>query len=310
MAYSKQTFSVAQVLTATQTNQLETNIADHKHGQDNVLGSGITFRTPKDKTAGYTVTTADVGDIITCNGTFTVSIDPLANFSAGAGFTVANRGTGTITVDGDGSETINGNTTFTVGANAATTFYKDSNASEWKTFGGGGVLSNLGTFDSAGQVATQLTGIDMTAFNIIFVHGYYTTSSTTGYIRARIEANSTVQTGALYDWEQESAAATTSQTSITIGNEAGAGTGDKSGVFEFLMYNGANTENDTDRSPATGWARSNDFTNSGSTAFELVTGWQSRHTDVLANAVSDIQFFANTGNINIRGTVFGKVDFD
>ena len=40
MAYSKQTFSVNQVLTNGQMNQVETNIQDHKHG---VSGVNATF---------------------------------------------------------------------------------------------------------------------------------------------------------------------------------------------------------------------------------------------------------------------------
>ena len=46
MAYSFQTFTVGQVLTAGQVNQIEVNIRDHQHGVAGVTGSGMTFASP------------------------------------------------------------------------------------------------------------------------------------------------------------------------------------------------------------------------------------------------------------------------
>lgn len=46
MAYSFQTFSVGQVLTASQMNQVEVNIRDHLHGTSSVLALGHTFNNP------------------------------------------------------------------------------------------------------------------------------------------------------------------------------------------------------------------------------------------------------------------------
>lgn len=60
------------------------------------------------KSAAYTVSIADVGKLIECTGTWTLSLPAAA--AAQNGFTVAvvNAGTGTITIDPNGSETLNG----------------------------------------------------------------------------------------------------------------------------------------------------------------------------------------------------------
>lgn len=81
------------------------------------------------KTAAYTIATSDYGDLITCSGTFTVTL--LAAASAGAGFNVAiqNNGTGVITIDGTTSETINGSTTITL--NTGDSIFLISDASTW-----------------------------------------------------------------------------------------------------------------------------------------------------------------------------------
>jgi len=52
MAYSKQTFTLNQVLTAAQMNQVETNIADHVHGSDGVVAVDVTGNFPGYKQLG------------------------------------------------------------------------------------------------------------------------------------------------------------------------------------------------------------------------------------------------------------------
>ncbi len=80
------------------------------------------FRTPHrarspviNKTSTYTVAKEDVGKLITCSGEFTVNL--LAAASAGNGFVVSirNTGTGIITLDPNASETIDGLTTLKLG---------------------------------------------------------------------------------------------------------------------------------------------------------------------------------------------------
>lgn len=70
-----------------------------------------------DKTAAYTLVNGDNGKLITCSGTFTVSIAAVAGLDANWSCWVQNRGTGTITVDPNASELIQ----FPGGTNAGQT---------------------------------------------------------------------------------------------------------------------------------------------------------------------------------------------
>ena len=72
------------------------------------------FNNRNAQTTTYTVQASDAGKVISCTGTFTVTL--LASATADTGFVtlVENVSTGTITVDGNASETINGETTVTV----------------------------------------------------------------------------------------------------------------------------------------------------------------------------------------------------
>lgn len=87
-----------------------------------------------DKTAAYTVAAGDRGKLINCStGTFSLSL--LAVATAGAGFCLAvrNSGTGVITVDPDTTEHIDGATTITLGAGESCLVVCDGAA--WKTVG-------------------------------------------------------------------------------------------------------------------------------------------------------------------------------
>lgn len=78
-----------------------------------LLGAGVSSRS-----ANYTVVESDRGRLITCTGTFTLSLPAAATIGAGFAFAVANLGTGTITIDPNGSETISGQPTGSVSPNA------------------------------------------------------------------------------------------------------------------------------------------------------------------------------------------------
>lgn len=86
------------------------------------------------KASNYTVTTADIGRVIDCSATLTLSLPAAA--SAGAGFTlgVYNSGAGTVTVDGNLAETIDDASTISVDPGKLKVLY--CNGTEWASVGG------------------------------------------------------------------------------------------------------------------------------------------------------------------------------
>ena len=66
------------------------------------------------ESSDYTVVTGDRGKLLSCTNTITITL--VAAATAGDGFPIAikNSGSGVVTVDGYSSETINGQTTFTL----------------------------------------------------------------------------------------------------------------------------------------------------------------------------------------------------
>lgn len=75
------------------------------------------------KSGAYTVVAADRGKVISCTGTFTLSVTAAATLGAGFTFAVHNASTGTITIDPNLSEQINGATTLTVAASQLAIVY-------------------------------------------------------------------------------------------------------------------------------------------------------------------------------------------
>jgi hypothetical protein len=286
-------------------SQVEVNIRDHTHGADGVIKTGISFvRTAK--TATFNVTASDVGQLFDItSGTFSVTFDAAATLGAGFAVTIRNSGTGVLTLDPNGAETINGLDTLSLAPLASALVYSDG--SNLLAIFQSGELFPIGAISATGQ-ASQLLGIDLTPFNVVRVSGFVNASATTGYLRARLKANGSVQTGASYDWDIYSGSTGSNQTDIELTGETGAGTGNKSGVFEFNMLNGPNTDNEVDRSAASGSVWHAQFTGGGST-FWANGGWQAKHADILANAVEDIEFRMSTGNIDITATVYARVGF-
>ena len=93
MAYSFQTFSAAQVLTAAQMNQVEVNVRDHVHGVAGVEDAGHSFTNPT--IAGATISGTFAG-AATFSGALTLS-------AAGTALAVTNNATvgGTLVVTGN-----------------------------------------------------------------------------------------------------------------------------------------------------------------------------------------------------------------
>lgn len=77
-------------------------------------------------TGTYTIKQYD--QMIICSGTFTLTPPPAA-LSSGKVYSIKNKGTGTITLDGSGSETIDDETTQSIGPYDCLEIYSDG--SEW-----------------------------------------------------------------------------------------------------------------------------------------------------------------------------------
>lgn len=94
-----------------------------------LLGAGADV-----KTGAYTVTVADRGRVIACNGTFTVTLPDAGAVGSGFAVAVANYATGTVTVDPFSTQTIDGASTKALAAN--TMLVACAVAGEWLTVGG------------------------------------------------------------------------------------------------------------------------------------------------------------------------------
>lgn len=68
------------------------------------------------KSGAYTVVASDMGKLLLCSGTFTVSLTAAATLGDGFSFIVENNGTGVITIDPNSTEQIDGVATKTLAA--------------------------------------------------------------------------------------------------------------------------------------------------------------------------------------------------
>ncbi len=136
MAYLFQTFSVKQVLTAAQMNQVEVNVRDHFHGKNSIQKTGISWvRTAK--TGTFTAVAADIGALFDItSGTFTIDFSGAATLGAGWSCAIDNNGDGIITLDPNSTETIDGDTTLRVVAGSGIVVYSDGSNLHTLALGG------------------------------------------------------------------------------------------------------------------------------------------------------------------------------
>lgn len=97
-----------------------------------------------DKVGAYTVVAADRGKVISCSGTWTLSVTDAATLGDGFVFAVLNAGSGTITIDPYLSQTIDGAATKAVSPNGMLLLYCNGTA-----------LSTVGGLDAT-SIATAL----------------------------------------------------------------------------------------------------------------------------------------------------------
>ncbi len=169
MAYSFQTFSFEQVLTSAQVNQIEVNIRDHIHGRDSVGKVGLSWpRTAK--TGTFTAVAADVGEIFdVTSGTFTIDFDAAATLGAGWAITIANTGSGKVTLDPNGAETIDGKTTLDMPAGRDLTVWSDGTNLHTFASGSGQIVLLQSQEASADSSLDFTTLIDTTFASYVLV---------------------------------------------------------------------------------------------------------------------------------------------
>ena len=133
MAYVRQTFVASQILTAAQVNQIETNIADHVHGQSGVAGAGMSIRRTA-KTAAFTVQASDIGSLFDCTGApYTVDFDSAATLGTAFAAQIKNSAqSNAIYLDANGTQTIDGRSGYLLAPQESVLIYSDG--------------SNLGVF--------------------------------------------------------------------------------------------------------------------------------------------------------------------
>ena len=133
MAYVRQTFVASQILTAAQVNQIETNIADHVHGQNGVAGAGMSIRRTA-KTAAFTVQASDIGSLFDCTGApYTVSFDSAATLGTAFAVQIKNSAqSNAIFLDPNGTQTMDGRSGYLLCPQESALVYSDG--------------SNLGVF--------------------------------------------------------------------------------------------------------------------------------------------------------------------
>jgi len=156
LAYAFQTFSFEQVLTSAQMSQVEVNVRDHIHGRDSVSKTGISWpRTTK--TANFTAVAADIGELFECTtNSFIVNFAAAATLGVGWAVTIANTGSGTITLDPNGAETIDGVATIGMGGGSTLTVW--SNGTNLYTYASGGGAHEL----LERQVPSAVASVDLT----------------------------------------------------------------------------------------------------------------------------------------------------
>ena len=114
----------------------------------------------RSKSASYTAVLADIGCIIDCTGSWTLSLTAAAVLGDGYYVWVRNAGSGTITIDPAGAETIDGGATTTLPAGHYCLLQCDGGA--WKTTQLGVVgLQKLSIFSAATAGKTPVSSLEM-----------------------------------------------------------------------------------------------------------------------------------------------------
>lgn len=120
------------------------------------------------KSAAYTAVLGDIGCIIDCTGSWTLSLTAAATLGDGFYVWVRNGGSGTITIDPAGAETIDGGATTTLPAGHYCLLQCDGGA--WKTTQLGVVgLQKLSIFSAATAGKTPVSSLEMLGDGVNYI---------------------------------------------------------------------------------------------------------------------------------------------
>jgi len=194
MAYVRQTFVASQILTAAQVNQIETNIADHVHGQNGVAGAGMSIRRTA-KTAAFTVQASDIGSLFDCTGApYTVSFDSAATLGTAFAVQIKNSAqSNAIFLDPNGTQTMDGRSGYLLCPLESVLVYSDG--------------SNLGVFgehDPATLLSLTLPNswaqydVDLRTFADHFTEFDFMMTGWTAGAALQVRARVSVDSGATY----------------------------------------------------------------------------------------------------------------
>ena len=142
-----------------------------------LLGSGITS-----KSTTYTLTAADRGKVVSCTGTWTLSLLSAATAGNGFCFAIKNNGSGTITIAPNGTDTID-----SASLAAGNSKIYVCTGSGWYSFGGNTVtLEDLGgmSINMTAEAVGSLTIVGTTTSGQYTMGTSYTLSGKSGTWKA------------------------------------------------------------------------------------------------------------------------------
>ena len=124
------------------------------------------------KSAGYTVALTDFQRLITCTGTFTLSLTAVATLVDGFWFMVRNAGSGVITIDPNSTEQVDGATTVEIYPGESCLVM--SNGTAWYTVGRHAPTYQVGSFTRDMSLASgsqAVTGVGFKPRAVLFLAG-------------------------------------------------------------------------------------------------------------------------------------------
>jgi hypothetical protein len=111
MAYAYQTFNSGAVFTASQAQQIEDNIRDHRHGVDGVGASGASWAVSS-VAASQAIASTDAGKLFKCYGDLALTFATAGTLGTSFGAAFVNVGSGRIALTAASGQWIHNNSVY------------------------------------------------------------------------------------------------------------------------------------------------------------------------------------------------------